>query len=181
MLLAPALVLAACDDDEAAPTPTPPPATASPSPTPSPPADPAPTVSAVQEINFSDPNLIGPVIDEFGGGEVLPERVIYTDMTGDGVDEAVVIVESGGTMGDLGVAIFEVRDGRAGVMQFIHAGGRIDVRFADVGLGILVALEPVYAAGDPQCCPSQLQETVYQWDGEQFAVITEQVIDNPDV
>ena len=39
--------------------------------------------------------------DEAGGGEVVAERIRFADLVGDdGVEEAFVIVESGGTLGD---------------------------------------------------------------------------------
>lgn len=175
-----AFIVAACGSSvlESTPTPTPtsaPPATSTPTATPTPdPAD-------VRSIDFTDPAVVGPLIDRFGGGHIEHERITYTDMTGDGVDEAVVIVESGGTMGDLGVAIFGVEGGQVRMIQLIEGGGRIEVLFADVGFGVLRLLEAAPEPGDPLCCPSKLRETVYEWDGDEFAAVTEQLIDNPDL
>ena len=45
--------------------------------------------------------------------------------------------------------------------------------------GVIVATSAVPGPGDPQCCPSKLREVILQWDGKQFAVITDQLIDNP--
>jgi hypothetical protein len=60
-------------------------------------------------------------------------------------------------------------------VQFIPVAGRIEVRF-----DLVVAIEGVWADGDPQCCPSRLRETSYQWDGARFVAITEQVVPNED-
>lgn len=133
-------------------------------------------VSSLREVAFDDPALVGPLIDAAGGGGVTGERVEFHDLVGgDGIEEAVVIVESGGTLGDLGAGVFALLDGAPQLVQFIATAGRIEVR-----LGLVVTIEGVWESDDPQCCPSQLRETSYQWDGARFVAITEQVVPNPD-
>jgi len=133
-------------------------------------------ISSLHDADFASPDLAGPLIDAAGGGEVPAERVHFADLVGnDGVDEAYVVVESGGTLGDLGVGVYFLEGGRPVLQQFIQTAGRVEFR-----LDLVVTLEGVWAAGDPQCCPSELRETSYQWDGQSFAAITEQVIPNPD-
>lgn len=138
------------------------------------------TLTSVRGIDFRDPALLGPIVNHFGGGEVAPERVVYTDLTGDRVEEAVAIVESGGTADDLGAAAFDLQQGRPRLLGYIDRGGRVEVRLAGPVAALINVREGVYAPGDPLCCPARLRETVYQWSGERFAVVTEQVIDNPD-
>ena len=125
--------------------PAPPSATASPTPS---------QISTLHEVDFSVVEIAGLLINAAGGGEVLRERVQFLDLTGDGVEEAVVVVESGGTLGDLGAGVFALIDGQPELVQFIPTAGRIEVR-----LGLVVAIEGVPSAGDAQCCPSQLRET----------------------
>ena len=133
------------------------------------------TVDSVREIDFTDPLVIGPLIDAAGGGEVSAERVVYEDLTGDGVEEAVVIVESGGTQGDIGFGVYSVDEDSIATLAFSErARGRVEVR-----VGVIVAIEGVFAAGDAECCPSQLREVTYRWDGSGFSQVSEQVIDNP--
>ena len=133
-------------------------------------------IESLHEADFTAARLVGPLIDAAGGGEVVPERIHFADLVGDdGVDEAFVIVESGGTLGDLGVGVYLLEGGEAELRQFIQTVGRVEFR-----LDLVVTLEGVWAAGDPQCCPTELLERSYQWDGRQFAVITEQVVPNPD-
>ena len=169
-LLLTALLLlgaAACTSDDAEPTAT---ATSDAS-TPSTLAP----IESLHEAEFGAPELVGPLIDAAGGGEVTAERVHFADLVGeDGVDEAFVIVESGGTLGDLGVGVYVLEGDRAMLKQFIQTAGRVEFR-----LDLVVTLEGVWAAADPQCCPAELLERSYQWDGRQFAVITEQVVPNP--
>lgn len=168
--LIPLLVLlgAACTGDDDEPTPE---ATVEPTASATPTLEP---IESLREADFGAPELIGPLIDAAGGGEVVPERIRFADLAGDdGVEEAFVIVESGGTMGDLGVGVYVLEGGQAVLRQFIQTAGRVEFR-----LDLVVTSEGIWAADDPQCCPSELLERSYQWDGEQFAVITEQVVQN---
>jgi len=129
----------------------------------------------VRDLDFTDPRVIGPLIDAAGGGEVPAERVVFEDLTGDGVEEAVAIVESGGTQGDIGFGIFTVDENEVASLSFFEqARGRVEVR-----VGVIVTTEGVFAPGDAECCPSQLREVSYRWEGSGFAQVSEQVIDNP--
>jgi hypothetical protein len=133
------------------------------------------TVDSVRDLDFTDPLVIGPLIDAVGGGEVSAERVVYEDLTGDGVEEALAIVESGGTQGDIGFGVYSVDENNVATLAFFEqARGRVEVR-----VGVIVAIEGVFAAGDAECCPSQLREVTYRWDGSGFSQVSEQVIDNP--
>ena len=147
--------------------------------TPSPAATSAPATSA-RSIDFKDPKVVGPIIDHFKGGQITPERIAYADLNGDKVDDAFVVVESGGTAGDLGAAIFAAtEDGKPKLLGYIDRAGKVEVRLGGPVTGVIVATSAVPAPADPQCCPSKLREVILQWDGRQFAVITDQVIDNP--
>lgn len=173
------VVLASCSDsgiDVATTTPT---ATPSPIVSPTPPTSVA--VRAAEEIDFTDPAVIGPLIDHFGGGEVEPARIQYIDLSGDGQNEAFVVVESGGTMGDLGAALVGLRDGQPEILGTVDVGGHVELRFPEVGGGIVVVTAGVWEPGDALCCPSNLQERTYEWREDEFVLVDEQVVDNPDV
>jgi hypothetical protein len=134
------------------------------------------TPEPAQALDFTDPLVIGPVIDHFGGGEVLPERVEYVDITGDGIDEAIAFVESGGTQGDLGAAVLQAVEGQPVVLGYVDAGGRVETRLTEAGGGVIASLEGVYEPGDPECCPSKLHERVFRWDGSEFVMVVDQII-----
>jgi hypothetical protein len=138
-------------------------------------------VDAVRQIDFTDPAVIGPLVDHFSGGEVDPARVLYVDMTGDSVDDAFVVVESGGTAGDLGAALLTVEDGAPAILGYVDAGGRVELRFPEAGGGVVVVQTGVYEPGDAECCPTNLRERTYRWDESGFELVTDQVVDNPDV
>lgn len=169
-VLAPGL-LAGCDWNRSpAPTTTP---TATPT------ATATTTAQSARGVDFSDPAVTDPIIEHFAGGQIPPARVAYADLTGDGVEEAVAIVESGGTAGDLGAAVLGMAEGRPRLLGYIDHAGRVEVRLTGPVAGVIAVTQGVYAPADARCCPSRLREIVEQWDGERFAVVTDQVIDNP--
>lgn len=169
---------AACSGgDETTPTPSP---TATPTPSPTATATP-PAITDAHEIDFTDVALIGRLIDAFGGGEVDTKRIQYVDLTRDGIDDAFVVVESGGTAGDVGAALLTVQDGQPQIVGQVRTSGRVEVRFPEVGGGIVVTTEGVWEPGDAECCPSNLRESAYEWVDGAFVLRNEQVVDNPDV
>lgn len=169
-----AALVAACGPSQQ-PTPTPPvTATASPTTTASPSGD-----GDIRSVDFRDPGVTAQVIRSLGGGEVNPDRITYADFTGDGTEDALVVIESGGTLGDLGAALFTMQAGVPRLLGTIEHGGRVEVRFAETGRGLIASLTGSYAAGDPQCCPSRLHERVYQWTGDRLELITDQEVPNP--
>lgn len=171
-----ATVLVACTGDEATSTPT-----ASPTSTPIVlPTSPGGTIESVRDIDFTAIELVGPIIDHFSGGELELRRTVFTDVTGDGVEEAVLIVESGGTQGDLGAAVLTVVDGAPAILGFVDGGGRVEVGFQGRG-GLIVSRQGIWETGDAECCPSKLREQFYEWDGAAFEVTVDQVVDNPDL
>lgn len=128
----------------------------------------------LRDIDFSGAPYAVDLINRSGGGEVPRERVRYVDLTGDGGEEAVVVVESGGTMGDIGVGIYRLERGAPELTFFRKLAGRVEVREQAV-----VLIEGVPAAGDPACCPSQLRETTIAWRDGKFAETGQKVVDNP--
>lgn len=102
------------------------------------------------------------------GGEVDNERIMYADLTEDGVEEAVVPVSSGGEGGDIAVFVYGYTSGILGELLLVLPEDQTLV--AAVEAGVLSVSDPVYAEGDPLCCPSQLNVKTYSWDGSQLVV-----------
>lgn len=135
---------------------------------------PASPVDSLRDVDFTSAPFAGELIGRAGGGEVPSERVHFEDLTGDGTEEAVVVVESGGTAGDVGVAVYRLVEGLPSLLFFSRLAGRVEVR-----LGTVVTQEGAYGEGDPPCCPSRLLERVFGWDGAAMALLSEQVVPNP--
>lgn len=167
-----ALVVACSSGDEVTSTPVP---TATPPPTASATASPASTrVSSLRSVDFTDPTIAGELIDRAGGGTVDAEHVRFAQLIDDAAEEAVVIVHSGGTAGEIGAGVFRLVGGRPKLEHFFSYNGRLELRRE-----LIVTREGVYEAGDADCCPSKLHEVTYQWDGSRFVVTTDQVVPNP--
>jgi hypothetical protein len=105
-------------------------------------------------------------------GEVSGERIVYADLTEDGAEEGILPVSSGGEGGDIALFVFGMADGTVEELLRVTS----DRLAFDVEEGALVVTEPVFAAGDPQCCPSQLQRTTYRWDGSAISVAEQETV-----
>ena len=133
----------------------------------------APTFDSLRDVDFEAPAFVAALVDRAGGGEAHAERVSYHDLTADGREEAVVVVESGGTAGDIAVAVYTLVEGAPELLWFQRLGGRVEVR-----LGLVVTLEGVYDAGDARCCPARVRERAYGWRDGGFALVSEQVVES---
>jgi len=174
LLLVAALVVAACDigqDQESEATPTSSPMS-SPSISPSEEPEPAATATIVaatdiQAVDFSEVPAVQTLLED-NGGRLLPQETIFADLTGDGAEEAVVPISSGGSGGNVAYAVFGYRGGDLKELLVVTpAAGRVTVAVED---GVLVDTQPVYAPEDPLCCPSQLLHTYYRWNGSELVV-----------
>ncbi len=113
------------------------------------------------------------------GGQYLQAGVIYGDLTGDGVDDAVVPISSGGTMGDIAFLVFAPSGGvTKTLLKEIPLGGSGGLSVAVVD-GQIVMTQPIYGPNDPNCCPSGLRKTTYVWNGASFAVQSVKTDVNP--
>ena len=113
------------------------------------------------------------------GGQFLQTSVIYADLTGDGVDEAVVPISSGGTLGDVAFLVLALAgEGTRTLLNETPAGGSGGLAVSVVD-GQVVMTQPIYGPDDPQCCPGALRKTTYAWDGATFAVQSVKTEQNP--
>lgn len=132
----------------------------------------------LRSVDWKSPAVLDELRKHFNGGEVEPKRVAYADLTGDGKEDALVVVESGGTAGDLGAAVYSLSAGRASVLVWIDRGGQIELRLPNAGptSALIIVKQGVFAAGDANCCPSRIKETTLRWDGSAFAIFGEQTV-----
>ena len=74
-------------------------------------------------------------------------------------------------------------NGPSGVQELLTSGpsqpneGGVGVSVAD---GKVVETRPVYAAEDPNCCPSMFRRTVFAWDGAKLAQQSSETVSNPE-
>ena len=129
-----------------------------------------PTATPAPEIRDQDLEALPALMDfvASSGGKVHLPRAIFADLTGDGAEEAVVPISSGGTLGD--IAVFVVGYGSGGLQELLRVlpdSPRSSIR-ASVEDGQLVTREEVFGLDDPLCCPSQVMQRTYAWDGNAF-------------
>ncbi len=103
------------------------------------------------------------------GGEVNPDDITYVDLTGDGPEEAVVPVASGGEGGHIAVFVFGYVGRELQELLMVRPDTGPSLK-ANIVEGALTITEPVFGPEDPLCCPSQLRTTTYRWDGSAFIV-----------
>ena len=136
------------------------------------PALPEPLGSALARAK--DPHAIRavPVTSLFAteAGFASTGEVAYADLTGDGKDELIVPLSSGGSAGDVAVAVYGFDAHGALTRLLWREGQHLRVAVKD---GALQLTEPVYGPNDPNCCPSAHQVTVLKWDGKAFAQLSQ--------
>ncbi len=108
------------------------------------------------------------------GGAVDADRILYADLTGDGNDEAVVPVSSGGEGGD--IAVFVIGYVNGGLEALLLAQPAESSMTAAIENGQLVTAEGVGAPGDPFGFPSQLLRRYYTWNGDALVVEREEQV-----
>lgn len=175
LLLALLLAAAGCngDDDEDDPTALPGSPTAGASVTAAPEETPS---GQIREIAVAEVPDVQELLAETGG-ELVPENVLYVDLTGDGVDEAVVPLASGGTLGDVAFLVLTPVGEKTRTLvreDAVNAGMSLEL----VG-DKLVMTEPVPGPDDPECCPSLLRKTTYAWNGAALAIESVDTVPNP--
>lgn len=105
------------------------------------------------------------------GGEVTPNSILYADVTGDRVDDAIVPISSGGEGGNIALFVYGYQP--SGLVELLRVQPEIRLQ-AVVDDGQLIVTEPVYGPGDPFGFPSQLAVTTYGWNGTALAVVDQE-------
>jgi hypothetical protein len=132
---------------------------------------------AIRGADLEQTDPLQDLLAQLGTGAVEPGAILYADLTGDQREEAVVPVTSQGTLGNIGYVIFTMASGQPEAVLT-----RTVDRTAASGLqmsvedGVLMETRGVYGPDDPFCCPSQLRETTFRWDGSQLQVEDEVLV-----
>jgi hypothetical protein len=164
-----ALALVACGDGhEKAETRTPTatsPATSTPTPPPN-----------IREADLTQQPDVKALLQRLGG-EVTATDVLYADLTGDGREEAIVPISSGGTAGNLAFIVLGYRGGElVTLLSEAPTEGSVQVELEDHHL---VEVLPVYSAGDTPGFPSRIKKVQYIWKDGALVVGSEEVVENP--
>lgn len=109
-------------------------------------------------------------LTEQTGGTFAQTNVLYADVTGDGVEEAIVPLASSGTLGYVAFAVLSP-DGQGGASAILTAKPE-EASGLNVAVdgGQVIVVEAVRGPDDPECCPGQLRTTTYGWDGTRLVI-----------
>ena len=108
------------------------------------------------------------------GGYALVDDVIFADLDGDGAEEAIVLIDSGGTGGLLGFLLYREAD-PAPKLVLARSGYKIGVTIEG---NRAVISEPNYVGFEPNCCPSSITRTSTTLQGDQLVPVTTEVEPN---
>jgi hypothetical protein len=123
--------------------------------------------------------VVQTTLRQLGSGEIATREVIYVDLTGDGLEDAVVPVTSGGTVGNIAYIVLSMpkTDPIAILTRRLEQGSAGGLKMAvdnSKGRSVLVETAAQYGDKDPFCCPSVLRRTTFRWDGSKLQVEREE-------
>lgn len=141
--------------------------------------DPAVTVDPTA---YSLPGAYKPFVDVAaprapGGslsGYALVDDVLYGDLDGNGSEEAIVLVDSGGTGGLLGFLLYREAEPTPGLV-LARTGYKLGVA---VEGNKLVIHEPNYVGFEANCCPSSTTRTLNVLEGDRLVTLATEVEPN---
>jgi len=105
--------------------------------------------------------------------------VLYVDLTGDGLEEAIVPITSNGTAGNIAYLVLTLKKDVPSViltrrLERGSAGGLKMAVDMNSGRPVLTETAAEYGDEDPFCCPSVLRRTTFRWDGALLQVAREE-------
>lgn len=102
-------------------------------------------------------------------GSVFVEKaIVFVDLTGDGKDDAVVRVQSGGAGGAVAVYVFSTDGPRDDQLRAVYRSQKLTRASTTVRDDVLFVRSAAYAPGDDLCCPTRLVETELEWADDRF-------------
>jgi hypothetical protein len=132
---------------------------------------------AIRSFDLESEDVVQDLVAQLGGGAIDSGAILYADLTGDLREEAVVPVSSQGTLGNIGYVIFTL-DGGKPIPVLTRTVDRSSASGLQMSVndGVLMETRGVFGPEDPFCCPSQLRQTTFRWDGSQLQVENEELV-----
>ena len=132
---------------------------------------------AIRAVEFEQNDAVEDLIGQLNFGEVDDRAIVYADLTGDLREEAIVPVTSQGTQGNVGYLIFTLESDQPEIIltRTVDRSSASGLQMS-VEAGVLLETRGEYGPDDPFCCPSQLRETTFRWDGSALQVHNEVLV-----
>lgn len=105
--------------------------------------------------------------DDTLGGYALLDDVVYGDLDGNGAEEAIVMIDSGGTGGLLGFLLYREAE-PAPKMVLARSGYKLSVAIEGT---TVVIHEPNYVGFEANCCPSSISRTLNALEGDRLVTL----------
>lgn len=92
-------------------------------------------------------------------GNAVLDQIQYADLDGDGQEEALIQLDSGGTAGDIGLLLYHQGDPQPQLLAAL-GGYKLGAWLED---GRLLVFQPLWRRPNPgaNCCPDTIQESTY--------------------
>jgi hypothetical protein len=101
-----------------------------------------------------------------GRGFVEPAP-LFADVTGDGKSDALVRVLDGGAAGAVAVYVLSTDGTKSSALRVVMRNQRLYRATLKLNAAHdLVVRTPIFAPGDPLCCPSRARDRTYAWDAK---------------
>jgi hypothetical protein len=136
---------------------------------------------AIRSVDFTKVSEVQTRLSQLGGGtKLMPSEILYADVTGDRREEAMVPINSGGSLGNVSYLVFTMSNDKPSLiltrsLERSNAGG-LRMVYED---GRLSEWSGEYGDEDARCCPSKVRKTFFRWDGARLQVDREEVVANP--
>jgi hypothetical protein len=110
----------------------------------------------------------------FVEGYASTNDVLYADLDGDGADEAVIPIYSGGTAGTVGFLVY--REGSpAPKLTIVQDGYKLGF---EIDRNRLVISEANYVGFEANCCPSSITRTVNALEDDHLVTLATEIVPN---
>lgn len=110
-------------------------------------------------------------------GIPILDQILYVDMDGDGAEEAVIPLASGGTAGDIGFLVYRGTAPTPTMAAWQMSAGT--KQWLELQQGKLVASDAIYGKGEGNCCPSGRRYVTYILQGTELKAIAERTAGHP--
>jgi hypothetical protein len=135
-------------------------------------AEPSPSQKLFTQSLLDDPGTSASVKRLLSTHQgIVDPRSGFVDVTGDGRQDALVLVTTGGAAGTVGLYVFSTHGQPAAggdqtklkVLFRLQSLYRATLRVSGTTISVL---EPRYRSGDDLCCPQKLRERDYAFDAK---------------
>lgn len=129
---------------------------------------PTPSIAAdaIRDADLRNAPEVQSALARLGSATIAEQEVVFGDVTGDGVEEAIIPFTSGGTMGNVLYLIYRMDGTQPALVltRTVDASSPSGIRI-EVEEDVLVEYVGEFGPSDPFCCPSLLRRTTFTWDG----------------